>query len=74
VLTPPAQGDISLRPGQETTIAASSAGTCGGRSVTGTGVYYTAREGAAGTDRFTVEARLPSGETTRRNFEVTIAN
>ncbi|MCU0955602.1 MAG: hypothetical protein MUC37_13630 [Hyphomicrobium sp.] len=74
VLTPPAQGDISLRPGQETTIAASAVGTCAGRSVTGTGVYYTAREGAAGTDRFTIEARLPSGETSRRNFEVTIAN
>jgi hypothetical protein len=70
----PAQGDISLRPGQETTIAASAAGTCAGRSVAGTGVYYTARPGAAGTDRFSVEARLASGETSRRNFEVTIAN
>ncbi|MCU0953538.1 MAG: hypothetical protein MUC37_02755 [Hyphomicrobium sp.] len=70
----PAQGDISLRPGQETTIAASAVGTCAGRSVAGTGVYYTARAGATGTDSFSVEARLASGETSRRNFEVTIAN
>lgn len=74
VIKPPAQGDISLRPGQETTITASAAGTCAGRSVAGTGVYYTAREGATGTDRFSIEARLASGETSRRNFEVNIAN
>jgi hypothetical protein len=41
--------------------------------VTGTGVYYTARAGASGTDRFAVEAKLASGETNRRVFEVTIA-
>jgi hypothetical protein len=74
VTAPPAQGDISFRPGQQTTIAASAGGTCSGRTVTGTGVYYTARAGAAGTDRFTLEARLASGETSRRVFEVTIAN
>ncbi|MGE5265934.1 MAG: hypothetical protein ACM3L9_01070, partial [Deltaproteobacteria bacterium] len=56
VVKQPLQGEISLRPGQETTIAASAAGTCAGRSVAGTGVYYTAREGATGTDRFSVEA------------------
>jgi hypothetical protein len=74
VVKQPLQGEISLRPGQETTIAASAAGTCAGRSVAGTGVYYMARQGATGTDRFSVEARLPSGETSRRNFEVNIAN
>jgi hypothetical protein len=74
VIKQPMQGDITLRPGQETKVAASAGGTCAGRSVSGTGVYYTARVGAAGTDRFSVEARLPSGETSRRNFEVTIAN
>jgi hypothetical protein len=74
VASPPAQGEITFRPGQQTTIAASGGGTCTGRTVSGTGVYYTAREGASGTDRFTVEARLQTGETNRRVFEVTIAN
>ena len=74
VASPPAQGEITFRPGQQSTIAASAGGTCGGRTVSGTGVYYTAREGASGTDRFTVKARLPTGETNRRVFEVTIAN
>lgn len=73
VTQPPAHGDISFRAGQETTIAASASGTCAGRTVTGTGVYYTARAGASGTDRFAVEARLASGETAARVFEVTIA-
>jgi hypothetical protein len=70
----PSQGDITFRPGQQTTIAASASGTCAGKTVAGTGVYYTARPDAAGTDRFAVEARLASGETNRRVFEVTIAN
>lgn len=74
VTNPPSQGEITFRPGQQTTIAASAGGTCAGRTVAGTGVYYTARAGAAGTDRFAVEARLASGETNRRVFEVTIAD
>lgn len=74
VATAPSQGEISFRPGQQTSIAASAGGTCAGQTVTGTGVYYTARAGATGTDRFTVEATLASGETTRRVFDVTIAN
>lgn len=68
----PAQGDISFRTGQETAIAASASGTCGGKKVSGTGVYYTARAGAAGTDRFALQARLASGETSSRTFEVRI--
>jgi hypothetical protein len=73
VTTAPAQGDVSFRPGQATSIAASAGGTCGGRKVTGTAVYYTARAGSSGTDRFAVEAKLASGESNRRVFEVTIA-
>ncbi len=73
VTTPPNQGEITFRAGQQTTIAASTGGTCNGRAVAGTGVYYTAREGAAGEDRFAVEARLASGETNKRTFAVTIA-
>jgi len=69
----PAKGDISFVPGQETTIAASAQGTCTGKQATGTGVYYTARAGQQGTDRFSVTARLATGETATRNFEVHIA-
>jgi len=36
-------------------------------------IRSTARAGAAGTDRFTVEAKLASGETSQRVFEVKIA-
>lgn len=69
----PRQGTISFKPGQETTIAASAKGTCAGAKATGTGVYYTAREDAAGTDTFTLTARLASGETMTRTFAVAIA-
>lgn len=72
VTAPPAQGDIAFVPGQPTTIAASAKGTCAGSPATGTGVYYTARAGATGTDRFTVEARSVSGEVLSRTFEVRI--
>jgi hypothetical protein len=69
----PTKGDLTLKPGQDTAIAASAAGTCVGAKTTGTGVYYTARAGATGTDRFAVEAKLASGEISTRTFEVTIA-
>ena len=68
----PAKGDLSFKPGQETSIAASAQGTCVGQKSTGTGVYYTARADAEGTDRFTVEAKLASGEVSTRTFEVQI--
>ena len=45
VTNPPSQGEITFRPGQQTTIAASAGGTCAGRTVAGTGVYYSARAG-----------------------------
>ncbi len=73
VTKPPAKGDVALVPGQETTIQYSAQGTCLGRKATGTGVYYTARAGEQGTDRFSVVAKLASGETVTRTFEVTIA-
>ena len=71
VTVPPAKGDISLVPGQATTMAASANGTCAGVPSTGVGVYYTAREGASGGDRFTVTARSAAGEMSR-SFEVRI--
>ena len=68
----PAKGDIKLQPGQETAIQSSAQGTCIGAKAKGTGVYYTARAGATGTDRFTISAKLASGETSTRTFEVGI--
>ena len=60
-------------PGQETTIQYSAQGTCIGQKTQGTGVYYTARTGQQGTDRFSVAAKLGTGETATRTFEVKIA-
>ena len=51
VTSAPGQGDISLRPGQTTSIAASAGGTCAGRTVTGTGVYYTPKAKVARSNR-----------------------
>jgi hypothetical protein len=73
VTAAPAKGDVSFKPGQETTIQTSAQGTCLGQKTTGTGIYYTARAGQAGTDRFSIVAKLPSGETASRTFEVRIA-
>ncbi len=73
ITAPPAKGDIKLQPGQETAIMSSAQGTCIGAKAKGTGVYYTARAGQVGTDRFAVEAKLASGEVSTRTFEVTIA-
>jgi hypothetical protein len=69
----PAKGDVSFVPGQETTIQYSAQGTCIGQKTQGTGIYYTARTGQTGTDRFAIAAKLASGETAERSFEVRIA-
>jgi hypothetical protein len=70
---PPAKGDVSFVPRQETTIQYSAKGTCAGRKATGTGVYYTARTGQEGIDHFTIVAKLSNGDSATRTFEVTIA-
>lgn len=72
IMQPPSQGEISFVPGQETTIQYSLTGKCVGQRTTGTGVYYTARAGSGGTDRFALEARLATGEVATRTFEVRI--
>lgn len=72
ITAPPAKGDITFKAGQETMFIASAQGTCDGRKSIGTGVYYTARAGSEGTDRFSVAATLAGGETTMRTFEVRI--
>ncbi len=69
----PGKGSISFRPGQGTTIQASSSGACAGAKVEGTGIYYTAAKGQSGTDTFTIRASLPDGKSTSRTFTVEIA-
>lgn len=73
ILNAPAKGDLSFVPNQETAIKTSAQGTCIGRVAKGTAVYYTAREGATGTDRFAVSAKLGKSDAVTRSFEVTIA-
>jgi hypothetical protein len=73
ITEPPAKGDVSFVPGQETTIQYSAQGTCIGQKTLGTGIYYTARAGQQGTDRFSIAAKLGTGETATRTFEVRIA-
>ena len=70
---PPAKGDVTFKPGQDTTLTATAQGTCVGAKATGTGIYYTARAGSSGTDRFSISAKLASGEISKRTFEVKIA-
>jgi len=70
----PTKGDVSFVPGQETTIQHSAQGTCIGQKARGTGVYYTARAGQEGVDRFSIAAKLAGGETATRTFEVRIAD
>jgi hypothetical protein len=69
----PSQGSVSLREGQETTIQYSVSGTCIGARIAGTGIYYTARPGASGSDTFSISARLGSGAPVTRAFTVRIA-
>lgn len=73
VTKPPTKGDVSFRPGQATKLVATASGTCIGTKATGTGVYYTAREGTSGADSFSVTARLASGETMTRDFDIKIS-
>jgi hypothetical protein len=70
----PAQGLVTLRPGQETTVQYSVSGKCIGSRVVGTGIYYTARSDAAGADTFAVAAQIGSGEPVTRKFDVRIAS
>jgi hypothetical protein len=73
ITAPPTKGGVSFVPGQETAMQYSAKGTCAGRKATGTGIYYTARAGQEGTDRFSIIAKLSNGDTATRTFEVTIA-
>lgn len=74
VTKPPAKGSVSFREGQTTTIQSSLTGNCIGQRVSGTGVYYTAGESAAGEDTFSIEARLATGEVANRSFRMFISD
>lgn len=73
VTVPPAKGEVSFEPGQQTTIRTSASGACTGASVRGTGIYYTARPGETGQDTFTVSATT-GREATDRTFTVHIVD
>jgi hypothetical protein len=74
VTTPPKQGQVSLREGQQTVVQYSLSGNCTGARVTGTGIYYTAAKGASGQDTFSVSARVGrGGEPATRTFTVRVA-
>jgi hypothetical protein len=72
VMSPPAQGSVTLRPGQTTTIASSLSGKCIGAKVQGTGIYYVAGPTAAGRDTFSIRARLVTGEVINKTFVLRI--
>jgi hypothetical protein len=70
----PGQGSVTFRDSQTTTIPSSNGGKCVGARVTGTGIYYTARVGASGSDTFSISARIGNGDTVTRTFTVQIAD
>ena len=74
IVSRPAKGTVSFREGQSTTVKNSRNGTCIGARVTGTGIYYTAHPGTDGLDGFAIEAKLSTGETATRRFQLTIAD
>ena len=68
----PAKGAVSLKPNELTYIQHSTSGKCVGQSLPGTGIYYTAKKGQIGADRFTVTATSKSGQVATRTFKVNI--
>lgn len=72
VTTPPAKGEVSFREGQSVVVQQSLSGQCLGSRVSGTGIYYTAKPGAAGPDSFAIQATLATGEVASRTFSLDI--
>jgi len=72
VVQAPAKGDVSFKPDQTTTIRHSNSGNCIGANLAGTGIYYTARNGMAGDDAFSVTATTPDGSTATKTFSVRV--
>ena len=73
IVQAPAKGSVSFREGQTTTVQTSLSGSCVGSRVSGTGIYYTAGADKGGEDRFTISARLATGEVATRSFQMFIA-
>jgi hypothetical protein len=71
ITVPPIKGSVAFEPGQDTTVNTSASGTCLGQTVSGTGIYYTARADQIGSDSFTIRAEL-GGDVTERTFSVEI--
>lgn len=74
ITEPPRKGAVQFREGQSTTVQFSVTGKCIGTRVTGTGIYYAARPDAAGEDRFSIRARLSSGEIAARTFQMFVSD
>jgi hypothetical protein len=70
----PTKGQVSFKPGEKTTVKYSSSGDCVGKSVEGTGIYYTPAPGQAGEDRFAVRVLLDKAEPVTRTFSVVIVD
>lgn len=68
----PAKGELSLKQNEPTFIQHSTSGKCLGKSLPGTGIYYTARKGQEGADQFTLTATSPTGQVATRSFKVNI--
>lgn len=70
----PGKGTVSFRERQTATIQSSAGGTCSGAKVEGIGIYYTAAQGANGSDTFTIRAETPGGPVQSKTFVVEIAS
>jgi hypothetical protein len=68
-----AKGDVTFREGQSTVINQSASGRCIGATLPATGVYYTAKAGMSGHDRFAIDITLSNGQVTTKTIDVTIA-
>jgi hypothetical protein len=69
----PDQGTVTFDAVEPTTMQYSLSGNCIGHRVAGTGVYYTPKPGAAGTDTFTISAHAGRSTTATRTITVSIA-
>jgi hypothetical protein len=68
----PAKGEVSFKPIPMATVLSSPSGHCIGKSMRGTAVVYTPRNGQTGIDRFAIAATSLSGEIGTRSFVVEI--
>ncbi|MFM1813590.1 MAG: hypothetical protein RLZ98_285 [Pseudomonadota bacterium] len=72
VTTAPAKGEVTFKPGQQTLVQSSISGSCVGKQIAGTGIYYTARKGETGADTFTITATAGSGQPITKSFSIEV--